>query len=525
MIEPTNGPGLSGITGKSAKQGNNSLFSKLLAMLEKQTEASAKGKGVQLNAAGLTKGKATTLIADKGESLIAGKGKSLITGKGESLTADKTKAGGKTLAEETATPLISASIIIDPATQQIKKGGKTGVVNVLIGEQKTGQETGQQTAQKSDAKGQLADSALKQPLIAGGASVGGNASDAAEGEESLLLNKQPLATETKNAVSNTQTETKVAASITDAEQLLSTTDKADKSTIAKLSPQTGSEWNAPKASPNGAAVTAPVTSEQKLATPLLGKEQKVAASTQPNHASGDKPDGQQKSETANMLAGAQLQQGNKAAQPQQGQTPSASALTATAIQANSSDSSLADSGSGSSDKGGQDARNLSALNGDAKSTSASASGNSNFQSYLTGKATPTMSLFDSMKHIAQSASNGQTKLEIQLDPVNLGKIQISLQADANKQLQVHMVVDQSTTRVNIEQQLPMLRNALAQQGFDLSGFSMDSNGQQGGFADNGHQASGNNQANNDNLSANNLSANISEQSAGRTADGGLSIRV
>jgi len=508
MIEPTNGAGLSGITGKSAKKGTNGLFSKLLAMLEKQTEASAKGKGLQANATGLSKGKslqlnATELSKAKVTTIISDKGEALITGKG--------KAGGKTFAEETATPLISANIIIDPATQQIKKGGKAASVNVLIAEQKSG------------LKGQTPDTTLKQALLAGGTVAAGKSADTEEAEQPLLLNSKTSALEAKGAALGVQKETKTVASTTDFEQLLSTADKPDKTTTAKVASQAGTELNAQKMSIAGSATTA----EQKVAAPLLNEQAKATVTaTQSKVSLDEKPDLQQKPETANVLAGAQQQQA-KPVQLQQGQNTAvtSASATATAVQTSGSDASLADSGSGSSDKGGQDARNLSALSGDAKSSGSTTSANSNFQSYMTGKATPTMSVFDSMKHIAQSAANGQTKLEIQLDPVNLGKIQITLQTDAAKQLQVHMVVDQNATRTSIEQQLPLLRNALAQQGFDLSGFSMGSNGQQGTSADNsGHSGSGNNTNSGDNVTASN-STNISEQPSGRTADGGLSIRV
>ncbi len=87
-----------------------------------------------------------------------------------------------------------------------------------------------------------------------------------------------------------------------------------------------------------------------------------------------------------------------------------------------------------------------------------------------------MSMLESIQYIAQSARDGKTRLEIQLEPAHLGKIHVSLQTDAAKQLQVHLIADQNSTRQAIEQQLPALRQALAQQGLDLSGFSMGSHG-------------------------------------------------
>jgi len=167
---------------------------------------------------------------------------------------------------------------------------------------------------------------------------------------------------------------------------------------------------------------------------------------------------------------------------------------------------------------------MSAMSGDSRSAATSSTGNTQFQSYLTSKAAPVMSVFDSMNHIAHSASNGQTKLEIQLDPAHLGKIQITLQTDASKQLQVHMVVDQGTTRAAIDQQLPVLRAALAQQGFDLSGFSMGSQSQESGFGSDS-SGSGSAFAKSDEPGSKESQTAQSMQQPVRTAESGLSIRV
>lgn len=84
-----------------------------------------------------------------------------------------------------------------------------------------------------------------------------------------------------------------------------------------------------------------------------------------------------------------------------------------------------------------------------------------------------------MSEVARAAKDGIRKLELQLEPASLGKIQVSLQMDAAKQLQVHILVDQSQSKQMLDQQLPQLRQALADQGLNLSGFSMDMNSQQG----------------------------------------------
>jgi len=217
-----------------------------------------------------------------------------------------------------------------------------------------------------------------------------------------------------------------------------------------------------------------------------------------------------------------MQGKNAHGQPQQ--TAAQASATATVAQSTISDASTSDAGNHASDRGAQDGRAMSAMSGDTRSGATSSTGNTQFQSYLTGKAAPVMTVFDSMNHIAQSASNGQTKLEIQLDPAHLGKIQITLQTDASKQLQVHMVVDQGTTRAAIDQQLPALRAALAQQGFDLSGFSMGSQSQESGFGS-GENSSGNTFAKAGENSDKETQTTQSMQQSVRTAESGLSIRV
>jgi len=85
-----------------------------------------------------------------------------------------------------------------------------------------------------------------------------------------------------------------------------------------------------------------------------------------------------------------------------------------------------------------------------------------------------------MQEIGHAASQERYRLELNLDPAHLGKIKVYLDSDANKQIQVHLVVDQSASRQIIEQHLPALRQALAQHGLDMGGFSMNSQHEQGG---------------------------------------------
>ena len=211
---------------------------------------------------------------------------------------------------------------------------------------------------------------------------------------------------------------------------------------------------------------------------------------------------------------------NLAAQVNGPSTVSQNNVTTTVVPPLSQEAAQEDAGQQSSGKGSQDAHGFQVITTDSKSASVTGS---NFKQYLSHAPTPTMTMFDSIQHIAQSAKNGQTRLEIQLDPANLGKIRISLQTDANNQLQVHMMVDQSSTRAAIDQQLPALRHALAQQGLDLSGFSMGSHGEQAASGSGGrHSASGTQQSDNE-MTSNTLTETI-RQTASRN-DSGLSIHI
>ena len=101
-----------------------------------------------------------------------------------------------------------------------------------------------------------------------------------------------------------------------------------------------------------------------------------------------------------------------------------------------------------------------------------------FAMHMAYRSTHTFRPNDAMLEISRAARDGHMKLELTLEPATLGKIQVSLQTDATKQIQVHMLVDQSASKQVLEQQLPQLRQALANQGLELAGFSMNMNSQQ-----------------------------------------------
>ncbi|MBL4775151.1 MAG: flagellar hook-length control protein FliK [Mariprofundus sp.] len=497
MIEQVNGAGLSGITGKSTKHGKNSLFAKLMSMLEKHTELSGKGKGFQLQAGKLSKGEGLAGLSEKTDPLMLAKSKHLLA----------LAAKGKTESEndEAVMPLLTAHMIID-STVQLKKTGENGSNVGLI-----------KGFEKADQGNVLLDKMAQM--------MAEKQVDMLTPQQKNKLGQQVQDTELKP--------TPLASGKGDAPELL-----VQKGQVSEQLVQKGqmSEQALKMAQPGGLGKTDGVAVNTALnlqadaavravETQALA-DKKALVVAQANHTSSAKSDVKTLAEAMSLTAANHVQK-FKAVQSQQAQQvqPLTAASLVSSGQLSMSEVSLADSGSQFSDqRGGQDARLLNAAMGDAKLTSSSTSTQSNFQSYLTSKTTPPMSLFDSMNHIAQSAKNGQTKIEIQLDPANLGKIHISLQSDASKQLQVHMIVDQSMTRAALEQQLPQLRSALAQQGFDLSGFSMDSQDQQtsNGGDDNAQKSKSHHSAEQTETNMADISTVQSQKSM---PGSGLSIRV
>ncbi len=101
-----------------------------------------------------------------------------------------------------------------------------------------------------------------------------------------------------------------------------------------------------------------------------------------------------------------------------------------------------------------------------------------FQAQLAYKSQRVFTPADTMLEIVKSAKDGSTSLELQLEPAHLGKVQVQIQMDAAKHIQVVFTVDQQTSKHALEQHMPQLRLALSQQGLDLGSFSMQMNQQQ-----------------------------------------------
>jgi len=102
---------------------------------------------------------------------------------------------------------------------------------------------------------------------------------------------------------------------------------------------------------------------------------------------------------------------------------------------------------------------------------------SNSQNTTPHRAFQHLRVVDAMNEIAHSAKSGLTRLDIQLEPAHLGKIHISLQTDAAKQLMVHIAAEQTVSQQAIQQNMPQLRHALEQQGLSLGQFSMSTGSQ------------------------------------------------
>ncbi|RMH50123.1 MAG: flagellar hook-length control protein FliK [Zetaproteobacteria bacterium] len=89
---------------------------------------------------------------------------------------------------------------------------------------------------------------------------------------------------------------------------------------------------------------------------------------------------------------------------------------------------------------------------------------------------------EAMMQIGRAAGDGAMRIDLQLEPAHLGKVHVAIQSDGARQVQLHITVDSAAGRLALDQNMGQLRAALAQQGLDLGGLSMElsSQGQQGG---------------------------------------------
>ena len=195
----------------------------------------------------------------------------------------------------------------------------------------------------------------------------------------------------------------------------------------------------------------------------------------------------------------------------QGQASQPTNTVGTANNANAISAAAAESNSASSQQdfnSNQRDADMSLLDS-AKADNKNAKG-LDFQAQLAYKSQRTFTPADTMLEIVKSAKTGNTTLELQLEPANLGKVQVSIQIDQAKHIQVVFTVDQAASKQALEQQMPQLRLAMAQQGLDLGGFSMQMN-QQGGQQQGGNQQASNRGTTDNALDATTLTHSNDEQ--------------
>jgi len=548
MIEQINGTGLSGILGKSGKSAKGGLFAKLMAMLDKQGQGKGKGlfTATEPDALAAKKGKMILNLSEKSsltrkqldESGNAVATVLFVNGKPEaSLKLAKGEQSGLIIGkpETSAQPGKGEKgefIVGKPETSAQSGKGEKG--EFIIGKPETSAqpgkgEKGEFIVGKAEASAQSAKG--EHPLLTTGKPetsaqpgkgekgefIVGKAeasAQSAKGEQPLLTTGKPE-TSAQPGTLLTTGKPETSAQLSKGEEALNSASKAEfTSQLQKsLHPAT-----------SAALKEGEISGQKGNASPVNESDTKTASAKVSTTIEADVKEISAAKSNSAAFAAAQARTHNKGTQGQSQQVPVQSSAAASVVSSGLSDASSADSGGQTSERGSQDGRMMSAMSGDTKSGSTSSTNNTQFQSYMTSKTAPVMTVFDSMSHIAQSAKNGQTKLEIQLDPAHLGKIQITLQTDASKQLQVHMVVDQGTTRAAIDQQLPVLRAALAQQGFDLSGFSMGSQSQESGFGSDGSGSGSSLAKNGESNSSETQAAPLTQHSAS-SSESGLSIRV
>ncbi|MDQ6996366.1 MAG: flagellar hook-length control protein FliK, partial [Mariprofundus sp.] len=461
MIEQIHGAGLSGTAGKTGKSAKNGLFGKLLMMLEQHTKLTGKGKGLQL-----AKGGKQSVLSGKENPLLDAKSKQLMA------LAMKGKHHDKPKVDDKAIPLLAAHVFMDTAIQSKKAGKGVGKAVAILqtAAAKSGQPefTGKQSMQVSisdmaggiDSKVIAKGGADKTLLDKTAQSVLTDAELSAVASAKSLESIERIGASAKRE-GDMAVPLQVVQKTMHQKQELSSAMMAQSGVVGKT--MTGNEKGIVHPSLPDTVVSeehvvktveiSKQLSADKTSAEMLPAGRRVEISKQ---LSADKVKTGASTESSKTFAAVHLHQ-NKTLQLQHGQVSTTTLAATTGVAISESDASLTDSGSQSSGKGSQDGRYISALNSDVKSGGSASTAPTQFNHYLNGKAVPSMSVFDSISHIAHSASKGKTKLEIQLDPAHLGKIQISLQSDASKQLQVHIIVDQGTTRAALEQQLPQLK--------------------------------------------------------------------
>ena len=478
MIEQIMGSGSSGIaeqSGKAAKQTASGPFAKLIAILGKQGKTTAKPPlPAHSKAQNTPHSQHAPLIKQKLSQKI------ILSQSGKAVTAEKKAA--KHIDNNNGST--SQAVVLQIMTQTFSPTVKLAGGKLIIHQPVTGKQGRAQLAAGRQADAQLAAGKQADAQLAAGKQA-----DVQLAADRKLVNPQSAGSKNSalqfpaNQLKGVLLATQSLAAKQHPPTLHISAGKADIADAGK--PVKGKGKASFAAAAKNQSTQNITTVIQQPSSPEQEKTGTVSASpTEPGRAA-TLTHPLAKGETAKQFNDAKLKSGTDRltllaahnATPQQhvASTSNQSSSISAVIQSAARHSAPGDTGRQSTDKGNQDASQMFSVYGKSSTASVSAS---NFQQYLSHKPTPVMTMFDSIQYIAQAAKNGHSKLEIQLDPAHLGKMTISLQVDASKHLQVHMIVDQSTTRAAVDQQLPALRHALAQQGLDLSGFSMGSQGGQ-----------------------------------------------
>ena len=526
MIEQMTGPGSSGIAEKSSqagKQAANGLFAKLMAMLEKHGKAGEKSALIQAG-----KKQATSLPQQTSilKQHIKGAQTLLIAG-----TEKHATTAGKSVKEQqkssdnngSTAQAVAVHVLTQLSEEKISRptGSKVLTAN---------KQTGKAEQPEQPSVGHARATGSKEP--AQGASTGSKESPQDAGKAFQRIADKTTLPDMKTDLHGDKTASTATQAAGTQQAAQHEEETSARTAVNNLATTTSAASVKTQPSPEhlqqkNSALQTPPPSEirpdaDRQATTGIGVNNKADALPHlRNNKTGANPIA-----TTAAAEGLVAHTAQKITPQQQTQPSNSSTQNGTVIiQPTLAESARSETGAQSGDKGSQDSRSFQILSADNRSSASSSVSGNNFQQYLNHKPVPTMTMFDSIQHIAQSAKNGQTKLEIQLDPANLGKIHISLQTDASKQIQIHMIVDQSGTRTAMDQQLPAIRHALAEQGLNLSGFSMGSHGGQASSGFGNRQSSGGSQPDKnstDNVKISTIAAN--RQSASHS-DSGLSIHI
>jgi flagellar hook-length control protein FliK len=128
---------------------------------------------------------------------------------------------------------------------------------------------------------------------------------------------------------------------------------------------------------------------------------------------------------------------------------------------------------GQQQQGSTPMQSLSGLGSGTTNTTASSSANS-FSQTLQRASTPPM-LEQVVFHVRQAAANGNSKIHIQLDPVELGKLDIKLAVDAEGKTSITVIADSKQTLDMLQKDSQGLQKALADVGLKTDSGSLSFN--------------------------------------------------